>query len=54
MNRPAYFCKEFKADIQVAQTIASIIGLRLYELYLNGQRVGDQVLAPGPPTIPRG
>nr|GFC95770.1 hypothetical protein [Tanacetum cinerariifolium] len=29
-------------------------GLGLYELYLNGQRVGDQVLAPGPTDYTQG
>ena len=43
-----YFCKELKADKPVKQATVSIIGLGLYELYLNGQRVGDQVLAPSP------
>ncbi|GAB3290912.1 glycoside hydrolase family 78 protein [Hymenobacter humi] len=43
-----YFRKEFMADKPIKQATASIIGLGLYELYLNGQRVGDQVLAPGP------
>ncbi|WP_426061780.1 family 78 glycoside hydrolase catalytic domain [Hymenobacter sp. B1770] len=43
-----YFRKEFKTEKPIKQATASIIGLGLYELYLNGQRVGDQVLAPGP------
>lgn len=37
-----YFREEFKADKPVTQVTASIIGLELYELYLNGQHVGDQ------------
>ncbi|RZJ57873.1 MAG: alpha-rhamnosidase, partial [Hymenobacter sp.] len=49
-----YFRKEFKADKPVQQATASIIGLGLYELYLNGQRVGDQVLAPGPTDYTQG
>ena len=49
-----YFRKEFKADKAVKQATASIIGLGLYELYLNGQRVGDQVLAPGPTDYTQG
>jgi alpha-L-rhamnosidase len=56
INRPAsglsahYFRKKFKAG---KHATASIIGPGLYELYLNGQRVGDQVLTPGPTTTPR-
>ncbi len=49
-----YFRKEFKADKPVQQATASIIGLGLYELYLNGQRVGEQVLAPGPTDYTQG
>lgn len=49
-----YFRKEFKADKPVRQATASIIGLGLYELYLNGQRVGEQVLAPGPTDYTQG
>lgn len=43
-----YFRKEFKANKPVKRATVSIIGLGLYELYLNGQRLGDQVLAPSP------
>jgi len=43
-----YYRKEFTAAKPIKQATAYIIGLGLYELYLNGQKVGDQVLAPGP------
>lgn len=43
-----YFRKEFKAEKEIKSASAYIIGLGLYELYLNGEKVGDQVLAPGP------
>ncbi|TGE24230.1 alpha-rhamnosidase [Hymenobacter aquaticus] len=49
-----YFRKEFKADKPIRQATAYIIGLGLYELYLNGQRVGEQVLAPGPTDYGQG
>ncbi|RZK30422.1 MAG: alpha-rhamnosidase, partial [Hymenobacter sp.] len=49
-----YFRKEFKAAKAVTRATASIIGLGLYELYVNGQRVGDQVLAPGPTDYTQG
>ena len=43
-----YFRKEFTAPGEVRQATVYIIGLGLYELYLNGQKVGSQVLAPSP------
>ncbi|WP_225444040.1 glycoside hydrolase family 78 protein [Echinicola arenosa] len=43
-----YFRKEFKADKQVEEATAYIIGLGLYELNINGHKVGDAVLAPTP------
>ncbi|UOR03560.1 glycoside hydrolase family 78 protein [Hymenobacter aerilatus] len=49
-----YFRKTFKADKPIKQATAYIIGLGLYELYLNGQRVGEQVLAPGPTDYTQG
>jgi alpha-L-rhamnosidase len=36
-----YFRKEFKGDKPVKKATAAIIGLGLYELYLNGQRMGE-------------
>ncbi|MCX2480444.1 glycoside hydrolase family 78 protein [Pedobacter sp. MC2016-15] len=43
-----YFRKEFKAAKQLKSATVYIIGLGLYELYINGKKIGDQVLAPGP------
>ena len=39
--------KEFYAPKRVIRATAFISGLGYYELYINGQRVGDQVLDPG-------
>jgi alpha-L-rhamnosidase len=43
-----YFRKEFTATKNIKQSTVYIIGLGLYELYINGQKIGDQVLAPTP------
>lgn len=43
-----YFRKEFESEKEIKRAVAYIIGLGLYELHLNGQKVGDQVLAPTP------
>lgn len=43
-----YFRKEFKPSGKVKSAMVYIIGLGLYELYINGQKVGNQVLAPVP------
>ncbi|WP_207425450.1 alpha-L-rhamnosidase [Pedobacter sp. SYSU D00535] len=43
-----YFRKEFATEKPVKSATASIIGLGLYELYIDGKKVGDQVLAPAP------
>jgi len=43
-----YFRKEFPAKKEVKRATAYIVGLGLYELYVNGKRIGDQVLAPSP------
>jgi alpha-L-rhamnosidase len=43
-----YFRKEFETRKTVRKATAYIAGLGLYELYINGQRIGDQVLAPAP------
>lgn len=43
-----YFRKAFAAPAAVKRATAYIAGLGLYELYLNGERIGDQVLAPNP------
>ena len=39
--------REFALQGQVARARAYVTGLGLYELEINGQRVGDQVLTPG-------
>ena len=43
-----YFRKEFSASKEVKHASIYIIGLGLYELYINGEKIGDQVLAPSP------
>lgn len=43
-----YFRKEFSNDGAVKRATVYICGLGLYELYVNGNKVGDQVLAPNP------
>lgn len=42
-----YLRKDFEAKAGVVRATAYICGLGLYELYLNGQKVGDHVLSPG-------
>lgn len=41
-----YFRKEIAIEKEVQQATAYIMGLGLYELYIDGQKIGDQVLAP--------
>jgi hypothetical protein len=41
------FRREFEVSRQVRRATAYISGLRFFELYLNGHRVGDHVLEPG-------
>jgi len=43
-----YFRKEFQSTKQIKSATASIIGLGLYELYINGKKVGEDVLSPSP------
>ena len=44
-----YFRKEFASENKdIAKATLYILGLGLYEAYLNGERVGDYVLAPTP------
>lgn len=43
-----YLRKEFPANKTVKRATVHIVGLGLYELFINGQRIGDQVLAPAP------
>ncbi|WP_256004851.1 family 78 glycoside hydrolase catalytic domain [Pedobacter deserti] len=41
-----YFRKEFVAGKKIQKATVYVSGLGFYELYLNGKRIGDQVLAP--------
>nr|WP_320058333.1 family 78 glycoside hydrolase catalytic domain [uncultured Bacteroides sp.] len=43
-----YLRKEFKLAKKVKQATVHIAGLGMYELLVNGEKVGDQVLAPAP------
>lgn len=43
-----YLRKEFDLDKQVAKATLYICGLGMYEAFINGKRIGDQVLAPAP------
>lgn len=43
-----YARKEFVAAKKIKRATVHISGLGLYELFINGTRVGDQVLAPAP------
>ncbi|MFC0878781.1 family 78 glycoside hydrolase catalytic domain [Saccharicrinis sp. FJH2] len=43
-----YLRKVFKADKPVKQAKVYLMGLGMYELYFNGNRIGNQVLAPAP------
>lgn len=43
-----YFRKEFEGGKEIQRATVYIIGLGLYELYVNGKKIGDQVLAPTP------
>ncbi|MGR3663044.1 MAG: family 78 glycoside hydrolase catalytic domain [Paracoccaceae bacterium] len=46
--RPAdYMRRDFVATKTVRRATVYVTALGLYELYLNGQRVGDEVMAPG-------
>ncbi len=41
-----YFRKEFQSVKEIKSATASIIGLGLYQLYINGKKVGEDVLSP--------
>jgi alpha-L-rhamnosidase len=41
-----YFRKGFMVSKKIKQAIVYVSGLGFYELYLNGKKIGDQVLAP--------
>jgi alpha-L-rhamnosidase len=43
-----YLRKEFKNTSPVKRATVYISGLGMYELYINGSKIGDQVLAPNP------
>ena len=43
-----YLRKEFALTKEVKRATAHIAGMGLYELFINGQRIGEQVLAPAP------
>ena len=43
-----YFRKEVSANKSIKKATVYISGLGLYELYINGHKIGDQVLAPSP------
>ena len=43
-----YLRKEFQSSAMVKRATVYISGLGLYELYINGNKIGDQVLAPNP------
>jgi alpha-L-rhamnosidase len=43
-----YLRKEFQSAAIVKRATVYISGLGMYELYINGKKIGDQVLAPNP------
>ncbi len=43
-----YLRKEFTSKPTVKRAMVYLSGLGMYELYINGKKVGDQVLAPNP------
>jgi len=43
-----YLRKEFQNNSAVKRATVYISGLGMYELYINGRKIGDQVLAPNP------
>jgi alpha-L-rhamnosidase len=43
-----YFRKEFKYSQKIKRATVYVAGLGLYELYINGERIGQQVLSPSP------
>ena len=43
-----YARKDFNVPHAVKKAVAYISGVGLYEMYLNGNKIGNQVLAPGP------
>lgn len=43
-----YFRKEFKTTSAIKKAAVHIVGLGLYELYINGNKIGTQVMAQSP------
>ena len=43
-----FFRKEFQATSKVKRATVYVSGLGLYELYINGEKIGQQVLSPSP------
>jgi alpha-L-rhamnosidase len=43
-----YFRKQFESGSNIERATVYIVGLGLYELYVNGKKIGDRVLAPAP------
>jgi alpha-L-rhamnosidase len=43
-----YFRREFEVRGQVKEAAVYVIGLGLYQLYINGERIGSHVLKPAP------
>jgi len=43
-----YFRKQFQSNSPIKKATVYIVGLGLYELYINGNKIGNQVLAPAP------
>ncbi|NCI48185.1 family 78 glycoside hydrolase catalytic domain [Sediminibacterium soli] len=43
-----YLRREFRAEQGIRKATVYISGMGLYELYINGKKIGDQVLAPAP------
>jgi len=42
-----YFRKEFSSEKKIAQAFVFVSGLGQYELYINGDKIGDHFLSPG-------
>lgn len=43
-----YYRKEFSSKKKLKKAFVNLVGLGMYELYINGVKMGDQVLAPVP------
>ena len=48
-----YLRTEFSLDAPVREATLEICGLGLYECYINGDKVGEDVLTPNPTSIIR-